>query len=154
LLEEYRRSFGDAYQDVIRIIREQHQSPTGRSAKSTISIIDKLRRESIRLSQMQDIAGCRVVVADILEQDRAIESLTRAFEKTSIIDRRAKPSHGYRAVHVIAEMHRKPIEIQIRSRLQHLWAELSEKASDVVDPTIKTVVVRSTGESFSQTLLS
>ncbi len=29
------------------------------------------------------------------------------------------------------------MEIQVRSALQHLWAELSEKLSDVVDPTIK-----------------
>ena len=31
----------------------------------------------------------------------------------------------------------KPIEIQIRTSLQHLWAELSEKFSDIVDPSIK-----------------
>ena len=30
-----------------------------------------------------------------------------------------------------------PIEIQVRSSLQHLWAEVSEKSSDVLDPTIK-----------------
>jgi hypothetical protein len=31
----------------------------------------------------------------------------------------------------------KPIEIQVRTKLQQLWAELSEKAFDVIDPTIK-----------------
>jgi len=31
----------------------------------------------------------------------------------------------------------KPIEIQIRTALQHLWAEFSEKMSDIVDPSIK-----------------
>jgi len=31
----------------------------------------------------------------------------------------------------------KPIEIQVRTPLQHLWAELSEKSSDVFDPAIK-----------------
>jgi len=31
----------------------------------------------------------------------------------------------------------KLVEIQIRSSLQHSWAELSEKLSDVVDPAIK-----------------
>jgi ppGpp synthetase/RelA/SpoT-type nucleotidyltranferase len=29
------------------------------------------------------------------------------------------------------------IEIQVRTSLQHLWAELSEKLSDIVDPAIK-----------------
>ncbi len=29
------------------------------------------------------------------------------------------------------------MEIQVRTALQHLWAELSEKLSDVVDPAVK-----------------
>src|SRR5262249_36534621 len=29
------------------------------------------------------------------------------------------------------------IEIQVRTLLQHVWAELSEKFSDVIDPAIK-----------------
>ena len=60
LLDDYRRSFGQACEAVVRTIRERGQSPTARLAKSTLSIVEKLRRESIRLSQMQDIAGCRV----------------------------------------------------------------------------------------------
>jgi putative GTP pyrophosphokinase len=47
------------------------------------------------------------------------------------------PSHGYRAVHVIAHLSGKLVEIQVRSALQHLWAELSERLSDVVDASIK-----------------
>lgn len=38
---------------------------------------------------------------------------------------------------MIVEIAGKPIEIQVRSSLQHLWAEFSEKSSDVLDPTIK-----------------
>jgi ppGpp synthetase/RelA/SpoT-type nucleotidyltranferase len=30
-----------------------------------------------------------------------------------------------------------PIEIQVRTSLQQIWAELSEKYSDVIDPLIK-----------------
>src|SRR5437868_11476708 len=40
-------------------------------------------------------------------------------------------------LHIIAEIFGKPIEIQVRTSLQHLWAEVSEKSSDVLDPTIK-----------------
>jgi ppGpp synthetase/RelA/SpoT-type nucleotidyltranferase len=29
------------------------------------------------------------------------------------------------------------VEIQVRTALQHLWAELSEKLSDVIDPALK-----------------
>ena len=138
LLDDYRRSFGDAYEIVVCTIREKLKlEPTGRPAKSTPSIIEKLRRESIRLSQIQDIAGCRIIVADILEQDRVIAALGALFPGASVIDRRVNPTYGYRAVHVIPRVSEKLIEIQIRSSLQHLWAEVSEKLSDVMDPAIK-----------------
>lgn len=137
LLEDYRRSFGEAYGTVIRAVRERGEFPTGRLAKSTRSIVEKLRRESIRLSQMQDIAGCRVVVVNVEQQDQFVASLKTDFPEASVIDRRAKPSYGYRAVHIISEISGKPIEIQVRTSLQHLWADLSEKSSDIIDPTIK-----------------
>jgi hypothetical protein len=112
LLDTYRRAFADVYEMVIETIR-QHLAlePTGRPAKSTTSVIEKLRRESIRLTQMQDIAGCRLIVADIEAQDRLVEQLARLFPETTTTDR--------------------------RQTLQHLWAELSEKLSDVIDPAIK-----------------
>jgi putative GTP pyrophosphokinase len=138
LLDEYRRSFRDAYESVFRALRNRGFEPTGRPAKSIVSIVEKLRRESIRLSQMQDIGGCRIVVTTAWEQERSVSVLQQAaFPQATVVDRRENPSHGYRAVHVIAEISGKPIEIQIRSSLQHLWAELSEKASDVLDPMIK-----------------
>jgi ppGpp synthetase/RelA/SpoT-type nucleotidyltranferase len=138
MLDDYRRSFAEAYDHVVRAIRERLPlDPTGRPAKSTDSIIDKLRRESIRLSQVQDIAGCRILVSDVLEQNRVVDSLRAIFTGALVVDRRAVPSYGYRAVHVIVPASGQLIEIQVRSRLQHLWAELSEKYSDVFGPAIK-----------------
>ncbi len=138
LLNEYRRSFSDAHNTVVRAIRGKlNLKPTGRPEKSTASIVDKLRRESIRLSQIQDIAGCRIVVTDIDEQDRAVLSLQALFSGAAVADRRRVPSHGYRAVHVIAKISGLSIEIQVRSTLQHTWAEFSERLSDRIDPGIK-----------------
>lgn len=138
LLDEYRRSFGEAYQTVVgRIRQELALEPTGRPAKSSTSIVEKLHRESVRLTQIQDIAGCRLIVADIAEQERVVGALSALFDEPTVVDRRQHPSHGYRAVHVIARLEGKLIEIQVRTSLQHLWAELSEKFSDVVDPAIK-----------------
>src|SRR2546423_10604304 len=92
LLDSYRRSFGDGYEDVVSHIRNQlNLEPTGRPAKSTTSIIDKLQRESIRLSQMQDIAGCRVTVDDISAQDEAVAQLNNLFHKLTVVDRRDRP---------------------------------------------------------------
>lgn len=137
MLDDYRRSFGEAYEAVVQTIRQRGEFPTGRLAKSTLSIVEKLRRESLRLSQMQDIAGCRVVVGNVVEQEQFVATLMTDFSQAFVIDRRNNPSYGYRAVHVITEISGKPIEIQVRTSLQHLWAEVSEKSSDVLDPTIK-----------------
>src|SRR5215210_6467006 len=138
LLDQYRRSFSEEYEAIIEAIRKElGLEPTGRPAKSTTSISDKLRRESIRLTQIQDIAGCRLIVTDIANQESVVQSLTSLFEHTTVSDRREKPSHGYRAVHVIVNSQGKLIEIQVRTVLQHLWAELSEKGSDIIAPAIK-----------------
>jgi len=123
---------------VVQSIRQELRlEPTGRPAKSTSSIIEKLRRESIRLTQVQDVAGCRIVVADVVAQNRVVSSLQPLFARTTVIDRRTKPSHGYRAVHVIVYIGPTLIEIQIRSALQHMWAEVSEKLADTIEPAIK-----------------
>jgi putative GTP pyrophosphokinase len=157
LLDDYRRSFGEAYETVVRMVGEQLRvDPTGRPAKSTASIVEKLRRESIRLTQMQDITGCRIIVSDILEQDRIVASLHDLFPEASVVDRRENPSHGYRAVHVIVQRSGRSIEIQVRSELQHLWAELSEKLSDVIDPSLKygggPTIHRGHLENFSRSI--
>jgi len=137
-LDEYRRSFADAYESVVSTIRtELALDVTGRPAKSTTSIREKLLRESIRLSQIQDIAGCRVIVVGVKDQEIAVDSIRSLFREVVVVDRREKPSNGYRAVHVIVKRENRTIEIQVRTILQHSWAELSEKASDVIDPRIK-----------------
>jgi putative GTP pyrophosphokinase len=104
---------------------------TQRPAKSTPSIVAKLQRESIRLTQMQDIGGVRVVVSKISVQDRVVAVLGRRYPSARIVDRRRRPHFGYRAVHVIVEVGRHWIEVQIRTSLQNAWAQLSEKLADI-----------------------
>ncbi len=89
------------------------------------------------MTQIQDIAGCRIVTPDMLDQVLVLDELEYQFKGAIIIDRRDNPSHGYRAVHVIVRHHGKLVEIQVRTALQHLWAELSEKLADLIDPAIK-----------------
>ncbi|MGO9271683.1 MAG: hypothetical protein ACLQOO_15710 [Terriglobia bacterium] len=138
LLNAYRGSFAEAYQELVAIIRNATQlEPKARPAKSTTSIIAKLKRQPIRLSRMQDVAGCRLIVRDSVEQNQIVERLKTSLAKAVVVDRRKKPSHGYRAVHIIATVRNQPIEIQVRTEVQHLWAQLSEKLSDSIDPAIK-----------------
>lgn len=99
--------------------------------KSTGTIIEKLRR-STRLSSMQDIAGIRARGKMTLDEQTALANqMRRTFGDAEIVDRRAAPSHGYRAVHVIATVEDCLIEIQIRTHLQDLWAQLVEKLGDM-----------------------
>lgn len=106
----------------------------GSRIKTDDTIIEKLRREKTRLSTMQDIAGARVVIdASRIEQDRAVQRIVSRFDPgtVKVVDRRAQPSHGYRAVHIIVEVLGVSVEIQVRTKLQHLWAQLIERLADM-----------------------
>lgn len=78
-----------------------------------------------------------MVIDDIDVQDQVADALLKLFPSAVVIDRRKAPSHGYRAVHVVVSDENKLVEVQVRTDLQHRWAELSEKFSDKVDPAIK-----------------
>jgi putative GTP pyrophosphokinase len=138
-LDTYRQSFAADADEVRRIVEETTARPvTARPAKSTSSIVAKLNRETVRLSQMQDIAGCRVLVADRESQDDAIRRISSAVgADVAIFDRRAVPSHGYRAVHIVVRRACGPIEVQVRTELQHIWAEVCEGAADTFGHEIK-----------------
>ncbi|HJR75246.1 MAG TPA: hypothetical protein VJ806_16600 [Luteimonas sp.] len=137
-LDAYRASFFPAYEGVVNKLQGQlGWTLTGRPAKSTTALLDKLARQKVRLSQVQDIAGCRVVVDDFFLQERALLAMDVYLDSPIVYDRRVRSSHGYRAVHLVAAINGRKVEIQLRTQLQHLWAEISEKISDTVDPQIK-----------------
>lgn len=95
------------------------------------SAIAKLRRGNFKLSQIQDIAGCRLLVADLEEQDRALGALLAALDCRRVTDYRITDHiSGYVAVHMLCRAGGdKPVEVQIRTRAQHTWALTSERLS-------------------------
>lgn len=136
-LEEFRSEFVPTYNYVVRILQEKlYLSVTGRF-KSTLSIVEKLRRTSSRLSQIQDIAGCRAVVASTSEQKRITQSICQWFTDTKIIDRTSQPNNGYRAVHILVRHDERLVEVQIRTGIQNFWASISEKMSDIHGQELK-----------------
>jgi len=144
-LRAYRRLFRPAYQAVTREIQDQLQafltSPLcelgGRERKSTVSIIAKLQRQpTTRLSQIQDIAGCRIVVPTIRAQD-AIDGLFLDLKPERTDDRRSGGVSGYRAIHYIVRREGRLVEVQLRTRAQNLWADVSEKLADRFGKQVK-----------------
>jgi len=104
------------------------------------SILAKLRDQpTMRLTQMQDIGGCRAIVGTI-EQVTQLKHLYERYGKHEQLPTKdyilnPKPS-GYRSVHVIYRHFNKEkpqfnglkIEIQLRTKLQHAWATAVETA--------------------------
>ncbi len=99
----------------------------------------KLRRfKNIRLSRMQDIGGCRAVVASNGQVARLADGYMHGrirHKLERVNDYILEPKgDGYRSLHLIYRYYsdRNPqfdgqrIEIQLRSRLQHAWATAVE----------------------------
>ena len=112
-------------------------------AKTTQTIFEKLRRqEGMSLARMQDLAGIRVVGAvSLTEQDALVAEIARRFpgdpREPTIKDRREEPSYGYRAVHAIVSLDGITIEVQVRTLLQHVWANVMERLADLFGRQIR-----------------
>jgi ppGpp synthetase/RelA/SpoT-type nucleotidyltranferase len=127
------------YQAVLDRVEEKlqglgYQATT--RVKTTGTLIDKLRRSPhLHLKTIHDVAGTRIVIdGGRLEQDQVAQQIIEAFadcpKAPEPIDRRANPSHGYRAYHVVVYEDGMPVEVQIRTKLQDAWAQITEKLGD------------------------
>lgn len=119
-----------------RITRDGKGWAIGGRAKTAITLQEKLQRTpEIKLPYIDDIAGVRVV-GDILRSEQRKLALELAIlignrdAKVKIVDRCETPRQGYRAVHAVVRVDRVHVEIQVRTPLQHLWAEFYERAAD------------------------
>lgn len=119
--------------------------------KRLISMLEKLKREEqMKLSQMQDIGGCRAVLNSIA-QVRRLEKIyqTSDFEHEALKhkDYIADPQEsGYRGIHLKykykgigekAKYNDLKIEIQLRTNLQHKWATAVETAGTFTKQALK-----------------
>lgn len=100
-------------------------------------IVRKLNRLSVRLTQLQDIGGCRIIVQKNSDVDKLflylkeISSQENDISVSRVTDYREKGRDitGYRSLHVILDKNGYKLELQIRSRIQHYWAESIEQTS-------------------------
>ncbi len=120
------------------------------------SIIKKLQRTypgqkgTIKLTRMQDIAGCRSILPTLKD----VQLLQQKYEKSRLRHKKIKENNyllepkedGYRSLHLIyafqseknkQEYNDKLIEIQIRTQLQHLWATAVETTGFFIGQALK-----------------
>lgn len=132
------------------------------------SIEIKLRdNPHMKLSQMQDIGGCRAIVSSIGNVRRLVREYKEYHSKSpkgrsswdgsDDFDYIKNPkSDGYRGVHLIfrfqsssperACFNGQRIEIQIRSELQHLWATAVETAQAYTGQALKSKIKNASEE--------
>lgn len=123
--------------------------------KRVSSIFQKMaRQKNMSLSRMQDIAGCRAVVADVKKVDKVYQSLKRSRTKNILHKEfnyiEAPKESGYRGIHLIYKYCGSKekyigmqVELQIRSKVQHSWAT----AVEVVGAFTKQALKASAGDS-------
>lgn len=103
------------------------------------SILQKLRRfPEMKFSQMQDIAGCRAIVASVPHVDRLVDIYKKSDLKHKLIHEddyiRFPKESGYRGIHLVYRYYSDrsttyndlKVEVQLRSLYQHAWATAVE----------------------------
>jgi ppGpp synthetase/RelA/SpoT-type nucleotidyltranferase len=136
-LQQFRASYDEPMHRAQTLLSEVRFEATSR-LKTINTIIEKLRRERTRLAEMRDIGGLRIVSeVDLNGQDTIVNRIVDKLPFARVIDRRKSPNYGYRAVHVIAMISERPIEIQVRTQLQDLWAQAIERLADEVGREIR-----------------
>ena len=120
--------------------------------KRTPTVIDKLknRHQVMKLGEMQDIGGLRAIVGNIAK----VRELEKKYDRSKaqhILRRKkdyiAEPQEsGYRGIHLVYS-YANPrnhdydgllIEIQLRTRLQHLWATTVETVGTFYQESFKS----------------
>lgn len=127
--------------------------------KRVPAILRKLNRSydgrppTMKLSQMQDIGGCRAVLSNVRLAKQLCEQYylkgDLKHKRVGLKDYISNPKNdGYRSIHVIyryvsdkegkAEYNGLLVEIQMRSKLQHIWATAIETVDFFTRQAIKS----------------
>jgi ppGpp synthetase/RelA/SpoT-type nucleotidyltranferase len=132
LVEKYRQQYSPALEKVRAALKVSHPEPPFRvlaRLKATDSIQEKIvRKKYACLSEMTDIAGARIVIPSYAAIPLVTQNIERALkivEKEDMItDQRGT---GYRAIHYLAEVDGRVVEIQIHTHRGTIWAAASHR---------------------------
>ena len=119
--------------------------------KRMTSIQDKLdKKPDMRLGGLNDVGGQRYVFADIesvykakqLISTRPIEGFELLAKQYDYIDQPAES--GYRSIHLVFKCHHEDerydglrVELQLRTKLQHIWATAVESGEIITGKALK-----------------
>lgn len=117
----------------------QYETEVASRLKAIDSVVGKLSRKALPLSQMQDVAGCRLTVPTLQDMATARRWLVDRLDVEREKDyTTGGHKNGYRALHLIVRASDgRYVEIQIRTQVQHAWANLSEHFAYRIDRLIK-----------------
>jgi ppGpp synthetase/RelA/SpoT-type nucleotidyltranferase len=143
----------------VRTLELLETATVARRLKRLPTILDKLQRSSLDggdssnamdLRRMQDIGGCRVIVQTKSELEKLNASLdtSRTVHESRIYSHLAvAKDSGYRGIHRCYKTYSKKsehawkgfnIELQLRTKLQHVWATGVEIIDVVENESLKT----------------
>ncbi len=164
-------SNADAW-DIVRRFQRSHVEPTVQLAMAVATvamardvgfgpvvprikrverIVEKIARHSTALDRLQDIGGCRIVVADVVTQQQVTARLMELpFELVDVDDHvavagaspfepdsRGPKGSGYRAIHLVHRVDGCLLETQVRTAVQHQWAVAVERAEQITGFPLK-----------------
>lgn len=146
-VNSYRRSYADALLKVRMgltsfktTIGTPNAAITQRTKRYDRIVTKLVRFPRLRLSQMQDIGGVRVVLNDLSESTAMVERILGTWSDG--IRRHdnyvAQPQQsGYRSHHIMVDRDGRLIEIQVRTENQHTWAESVESIGRMIGEELK-----------------
>lgn len=143
ILSYWRFSHESALENAFILLQEvslKHEKDVlfAKRLKRLVSIVIKLRRfRQMKLKNMQDIGGCRVIVSNEKKLRKIVKDLKKKPEFNSSKKYKTKDyiknpkKDGYRSYHIVGKFpdgnnSSKSIEIQLRTKIQHYWATALE----------------------------
>ena len=134
----YRDTFAESLREVAETIGSfADGAPVQSRLKRFETVVEKLRRSTSDLSRLEDIAGCRVVLPTMIEQQQVLDRIREAWEVMRERDYQTTPRDGYRALHIVVRAEGRAVEVQLRTELEDLWSNASESLANRLDPDIK-----------------
>lgn len=150
VFDEYRKSHLEPLSETTLELQKWlneygHDYYIAQRLKRKPQIARKLNRLSVRLTQLQDIGGCRIILEKNELVEQAIDFLKKKIDSTTDLSltritdyrERGRDITGYRSVHLLLERGGRKLELQLRSRIQHYWAESIERTSVIYGHHLK-----------------